>query len=134
MSDSVPVVLEPGDVGAWAATPFESLFGLSRETVEEAQLEALAERFGQLRGGIAALDALASRQGVERIERLEDVAPVLFDHRVYKSYPVSLVETPSVRPPDRVAGAADDAGRRVDPDGGRALGRCVARAAGRATG
>jgi hypothetical protein len=35
---------------------------------------------------------LADRQGVERVESLDDVLPVLFDHRVYKSYPLSLIE------------------------------------------
>ena len=29
--------------------------------------------------------------GIERIERLEDIIPLLFSHTTYKSYPVSFV-------------------------------------------
>ena len=93
MSETLPSVeLDPTDVASWAAVPFEQLLSLPREEVEEAQLEAVRHRFEQLRPGIAALDALATRQGVDRIESVEDAAPLLFDHRVYKSYPMSIIE------------------------------------------
>jgi hypothetical protein len=86
------VELDPTDVGGWAATPFETLFALDREHVRAAQLEALRLQFERLRPGIAALDSLAGKQDVDRIESLQDAALVLFDHRVYKSYPLSLIE------------------------------------------
>jgi hypothetical protein len=86
------VQLDPTDVPAWAAIPFETLFTLPREATEGPQLEALIAQFQSLRPHVAALDALARRQGVERIASLEDAAPLLFDHRVYKSYPLSLIE------------------------------------------
>jgi hypothetical protein len=93
VSQTVPSVqLDPSDVAGWTAVPFETLFSLGREETEGPQLEALRRRFETLRPGVAALDALATKQGVERIDSLEDVAPALFDHRVYKSYPVSIVE------------------------------------------
>lgn len=93
MSQTVSTVeLDPNDVPAWAAVPFETLFSLSRAQTEGPQLGALINQFEGLRPQVAALDALAKRQGVDRIESLEDAGPLLFDHRVYKSYPFSLIE------------------------------------------
>ena len=86
------VVLDPENVAAWADVPFEALFSLPRDQVESSQRGALVRRFETLRSEIAALDKLASRQGVDRITGVEDAAPVFFDHRVYKSYPLSLLE------------------------------------------
>jgi hypothetical protein len=56
------------------------------------QTEALARRFDTLRPKLEALSQLASRQGVEQIKSIGDTVPVLFDHRVYKSYPAALIE------------------------------------------
>lgn len=84
--------LDPADPGSWSELPFETLFALSKEEVEGAQREALAHRFDTLRPRVVALDNLASRQGVERIEGFDDAVPVFFDHRVYKSYPLGLIE------------------------------------------
>jgi hypothetical protein len=85
-------VLDRSDVAGWAEQPYEILFALSRVEVEEAQREALARRFQALRSEIVALDKLASRQGVKRIDTVEEAVPAFFDHRVYKSYPLSLLE------------------------------------------
>jgi hypothetical protein len=95
------VALDPADPAAWAAQPCELLFTLSRDEVAGAQLEAVARRFERLRPSLAALDKLASRQGVERIDSFEDALPVYFDHRVLKSYPLSLIEN---RDFDRLTG------------------------------
>jgi hypothetical protein len=84
--------LDSSNPAAWAAQPCEDLFTLSRSDVEQAQREALMGRFVSLRSSVAALDRLASNQGVERIESVEDALPVFFDHRVYKSYPLYLIE------------------------------------------
>lgn len=93
MSHAEPTVqLDPTDVAGWAAVSFESLFTLSHEDTEGPQLEALIDRVQSLRPRLAALDTLATRQGVGRIESFEDAAPLLFDHRVYKSYPLSVIE------------------------------------------
>jgi hypothetical protein len=48
-------------------------------------------RFDELRDRIPTLQALAGEQKIERIERPDDVVPLLFQHSVYKSYPVSLL-------------------------------------------
>ena len=92
MSTATSVVLDPRDVPSWSAEPFEVLLGLPRQTVEPVQVQALVNRFERLRPEVAALDSLASRQGIDLVDSLESAAPLLFDHRVYKSYPVSLVE------------------------------------------
>jgi hypothetical protein len=70
----------------------ETLFSLPKDEVERAQREALVHRFESLRPQLAALDALATRQGVDKVEDVMDAVPVFFDHRVFKSYPFSLVE------------------------------------------
>ncbi len=93
MSETLPTVeLNPHDVAGWAAQPFETTLSLSAAEIEDVQLQALKQRFEHLRPGVAALDALATRQGVDKIETFEDGLPLLFDHRVYKSYPISVVE------------------------------------------
>lgn len=84
--------LDPVNPGAWASVPMEQLFALPRAEVEELQLACLAKRFDALRPRVVALNNLASAQGVEQIDCFGDVVPVLFDHRVYKSYPLNLVE------------------------------------------
>jgi hypothetical protein len=55
------------------------------------QLAALQLRFAELRGAIPTLGAMADEQGVEEIDAIDDVVPLLFQHSVYKSYPVSLL-------------------------------------------
>ena len=48
--------------------------------------------FARMRNRIPALKKLADRQGVEHIDKLEDVLPVCFDHRVLKNYPIQIIE------------------------------------------
>ena len=113
--------------GMGGAVPFETLLTLSREETEGPQLEALRRQFEQLRPGVAALDALATKQGVDRIESFEDAAPLLFDHRVYKSYPLSLIEK---RQFDRLTSWLQRLTTHDlthDPAGRRHLGRRLAR-------
>src|SRR5262249_33978887 len=59
---------------------------------EPLQLAALQRRFDGLRNRIPALQILADKQGITRINNLDDALAVAFDHRVYKSYPLSLIE------------------------------------------
>jgi hypothetical protein len=87
-----PAVLDPTDPGSWARLSSETLFAFPQSEVEDAQLAALQHRFGTLRTKIDALDNLATKQGVDRIGSFAEAPPVLFDHRVLKSYPLSLIE------------------------------------------
>lgn len=59
--------------------------------LERLQLSALRMRFAELRDAIPTLRAMADESGVESIDRLGDVVPLLFQHSVYKSYPISLL-------------------------------------------
>jgi hypothetical protein len=93
MTQTAPAAtLDPEDVAAWTQQSHEELFAHSREAVDEAQREALIRRFRALRPSVEALGKLADRQEVTSVEEIDDVVPVLFDHRVYKSYPISLIE------------------------------------------
>src|SRR5262245_44316729 len=65
---------------------------LPRDEVDALQLAGLKRRFAQLRDAIPVLKKLADAEGVDGVERVEDVVPLLFEHTIYKSYPPSLLE------------------------------------------
>jgi hypothetical protein len=68
------------------------LWSIPAEQVAEYQLDELRKRFDALRGRVAMLGKMVALQGVEEIKEIDDVAPLLFQHTAYKSYPVSLLE------------------------------------------
>ena len=80
---SINALFDRSAVELWSIEPAQH---------EAYQLAIIAERFGELRPKVAQLGKLASLQGIESIKALDDVAPLLFQHTVYKSYPVSLLE------------------------------------------
>jgi len=73
------------------AAPRRELWSWDQPQREAAQLEIARARFETLRGKVSQLAKLADLQGVESIDSLDDLAPVLFQHTVYKSYPISLI-------------------------------------------
>lgn len=83
---------------AWMDDPLAAL-GLSntrihsvpRDEAEAVQLAGLNLRLEQRRAQIATLARLAEAQGITGFAALEDAAPLLFTHEVYKSYPASLL-------------------------------------------
>ena len=83
---------------AWMDDPLTAL-GMSntqihsvpREEAEAVQLAALNLRLEQRRQQVKMLAKLADAQGVTHFAKLEDAAPLLFTHDVYKSYPASLL-------------------------------------------
>lgn len=86
------ISLLPDNPGSWTYRRFEDLFAIPREEREKLQLEAVRINFARLRNRIPALKKLADRQGVEHIDKIEDVLPVCFDHRVLKNYPIQIIE------------------------------------------
>lgn len=84
--------LQPDNPAAWAYRPFEVLYAIPKAEREILQLEAVRHQFARLRDRVPALKKLADRQGVESIEKLDDVLPVCFDHRVLKNYPIQIIE------------------------------------------
>jgi len=86
------VKLDPNSPESWIDDGFEPLYAMSWRDCQEAQLAALIKRFEQFRHSVAALDKLAKREGISSIGSIEDALPLLFDHRIYKSYPLSIIE------------------------------------------
>lgn len=84
--------LSPEAPDAWLDHGFEKLYALSWRDYEEAQLAALKLRYEAQKDSVAALQRLAKKEGVATIDSVEDALPLLFDHRIYKSYPLSLIE------------------------------------------
>jgi hypothetical protein len=82
----------------WMNDPYEH-FGyhntrintLPREEVEAVQLAAMNLRLEERRGQIKVLEKLADAQNITRLDSLNDMAPLLLKHDIYKSYPVSLL-------------------------------------------
>lgn len=67
-------------------------FTLNARERDEAQLEAARQRFGALAPRIAPLGRMADDNGITEIRSWQDIAPLLFPHTVYKSYPLSFIE------------------------------------------
>jgi hypothetical protein len=84
--------LPPDNPGLWPLRDIEKLYEVSWRDYEAVQLQALKMRFGQLKDSVVALSRLVEKQGVSEIARKEDVLPLLYDHRVMKNYPLSIIE------------------------------------------
>ena len=86
------IELSPDAPESWTDPPFEQLFALSWRDLQDVQLAALKKQFDQFRDSVAALEKLAKRESVSSVDSIEDALPLLFDHRVYKSYPLAIIE------------------------------------------
>ncbi len=80
------------DPAALASHAHHGWSHMPRAEVDALQLAGLKQRFSELREHIPVVKKLADAEGVEHIEQLDDVVPLLFEHTVYKSYPPSLLE------------------------------------------
>jgi hypothetical protein len=67
------------------------MHSVSRDHADAVQLAALNIRLEQRRQQIKVLEKLADAQGISRLRTLDDAAPILLKHDVYKSYPASLL-------------------------------------------
>lgn len=86
------ISLLPDNPAAWTYRRWQDLMSIPREEREKLQLDAVRISFARLRNRIPALRKLADKQGVEHIEKIEDILPVCFDHRVLKNYPMQIIE------------------------------------------
>jgi hypothetical protein len=82
----------------WMNDPYEyfgyhntRIHSLSPEEVEAVQLTAMNLRLEERRRQIKMLEKLADAQGIGQIHSLDEMAPLLMPHDVYKSYPISLL-------------------------------------------
>ncbi len=70
----------------------EELFSLEADFVHRVQLAGARKRFEYFIPRIKALKKLADEQNISEITSLNDLAPILFQHTVYKSYPLAFIE------------------------------------------
>ena len=84
--------LSPEAPDTWLDHGYEPLYAISWRDYQDVQLAALKTHFAKVSGSVAALDKLAGREGIKSIDSLEEGLPLLFDHRVLKNYPLSLIE------------------------------------------
>src|SRR5581483_12298644 len=80
------------DPAAYFHQSYDEMELVPRQALARLQLAALQYRFGRLRDAIPMLKKLADGQDIQGLERIEDVIPLLFEHTMYKSYRVSLLE------------------------------------------
>jgi hypothetical protein len=90
---------DSGEVAQFLADPprhfgrsYTAMHSIERATMNQLQAEGLALRFARHVRAIPMLSELADRTGTDALDRVEDALPLLFDHRVYKSYPLSYLE------------------------------------------
>ncbi|MGE3690806.1 MAG: hypothetical protein AB7F98_05450 [Novosphingobium sp.] len=84
--------LPPDAPADWLKDGIAPLLSMSWRDYEDAQLGAVKMRFEQLKEGVSALEKLAKRQSATIIDSVTDALPLFFDHRVYKSYPLAIIE------------------------------------------
>lgn len=82
------LLTDPMALFDWSVTQVERV---DRATIEEVQRRAMGLRFAEHYAGIEILRKLADRQGVTELVEFDDVAPLLFAHTAFKSYPSSLL-------------------------------------------
>ncbi|MHA1513505.1 MAG: hypothetical protein ACTSRJ_05515, partial [Candidatus Hodarchaeales archaeon] len=70
----------------------DELFSLQPEVIAQIQLIGVQKRFDYFYPRIKALEKLANEQNIKNINSLDDIAPILFQHTVYKSYPLAFIE------------------------------------------
>lgn len=92
-------MLSRQDTDRFMANPAEyfgysltKMMSVPQEQLQALHLAGVQRRFEQLRDRVPILQRLANSVGVERIDTLEDVLPMLFDHATYKSYPAVLLD------------------------------------------
>lgn len=90
---------DSGEVSQFLADPpryfrrsYTAMHSIDRTAMDRLQAEGLARCFTKYVESIPMLSELAERTGITAIERIEDAVALLFDHRVYKSYPLDYLE------------------------------------------
>jgi len=77
--------------GAFFHHSVDEMHGIARSRLDDLQLQAAALCFEEQVERIPMVAKLAGNQGIKRIEAVEDIVPLLFEHTMYKSYPVSFL-------------------------------------------
>lgn len=66
--------------------------GAGWSELEPLWVDAIDLRFQECRTKIPLLEQMAQKAGIDRIQHLDDVVPLLFAHTAYKSYPEAFIE------------------------------------------
>jgi hypothetical protein len=97
LSSRAPADVER-EARAWLTDPFghygnsnTRMHSVSWRDVQDVQLAAMNLRLQERREQIPVLAKLADAQGIRELGSLEEGAALLFEHTVYKSYPISLL-------------------------------------------
>jgi hypothetical protein len=77
---------------SFAAMTSEEVFGIDPREAAGLQLEAIRERYLELRPQLRVLASVADDVGVDRIDQLDDVVPLCLPHTIYKSYSQTYIE------------------------------------------
>ena len=80
------------DITQTAYWSWDRMFTMTRAEREDYQLKAARRRFDELAPRITALREQADQAGISKINTLNDLVPLLYNHTVFKSYPLSLLE------------------------------------------
>jgi len=70
----------------------DSAYDQPSDDLAEARLQAANELFQERKTQIPLLAKRAAEAGIEKVQALEDLVPLLFAHTVYKSYPQSFYD------------------------------------------
>jgi hypothetical protein len=84
--------LTADDISRYGYKDSNELFAIGRQEAEALQLRWARRRFEELAPTVRALKEQADQKGVRRIDTLNDLVPLLYNHTVFKSYPLSLLE------------------------------------------
>ena len=86
------------DVRLFMSSPYRffkqsmnEMHSISRSRLDELQQRALSARFDEQYARIPMVHKLAEKQGIRNIDAVEAIVPLLFEHTMYKSYPVSFL-------------------------------------------
>src|SRR6201997_4090524 len=71
---------------------YTQMHSIDRAELEELQRQAMGIRFQQHYQSIEMVRKLADRLGITALGEFNDVAPLLFSHTAFKSYPAALID------------------------------------------
>jgi hypothetical protein len=94
MTDGVSRLIDEcaDDIGRLHDLSVTALYSIPSSAVAALQIAVLRQRFATLSGKLPVLARLAAEQEIGAIETVEDAAPLLFPHSLYKSYPASVLD------------------------------------------
>jgi hypothetical protein len=81
------------DPGSWPKNGWQDLLAISWRAYAPLQLEAMQWRLVKPKDKIQAFERPRRAAGREEDQQLGEALPLFFDHRVYKSYPITLIES-----------------------------------------